>query len=147
MGAVYELEDSGYVGLIEDDTMLSAEVIEVKPRELPFKDDDGKPVIKVSFKFKVDDPASPFDGQIVYGETPTTFTNHVNCLFRAWVEEILAVDLPVKYRLDTDILAGNHCRIVIGVKRWEKNGKQEERNRVKDVIRSRETVAAISEPF
>jgi hypothetical protein len=63
-----------------------------------------------------------------------------------WAQEILATEFPVGYRLDTDVLLAQKCRVVIGTREYEKNGEQRIRSYVKDVMRSRSAMGD-EEPF
>lgn len=130
----FELEDSDFAGYIEDDTIKVASVAGVKIKEKPYKDDDGNPVKKVEFHFVIAD-GSDHDGQPIWGETSTNFNNHPNCKLRNWACAILGTDLPVGYRLDTDVLIGNEVRAVIGLRDYtDKDGNPKQHNFVKDVI-------------
>lgn len=46
---VFILEESNYAGPIPEDEILTAKVVAVKQVVKPFKDDDGKDVVKVEF--------------------------------------------------------------------------------------------------
>lgn len=75
-----------------------------------------------------------------------------NCKLANWSREILAAELPVGYRLDTDMLVSQRCRIVVGLREYQKDGETKQTNFVKDVMRSRDAMAgvgagAIDEPF
>jgi hypothetical protein len=58
-----------------------------------------------------------------------------NCKLRAWSQEILNTQLEAGFVLDTDMLVGQRCRIVVGVKEYEKDGQTKVRNFVRDVMR------------
>lgn len=136
--------------VIAEGTILEAEITKVQKVVKPFKDDDGNPVVRVEFSFKVVDEKNT--GKLLWGETPTTFTTHPDCKMRAWVQEILAVnELPKDFKFDTDAIIGSNCRVVVGLREWtDKNtGEIKQRNFVSDVIRSREAIAtsAYVEPF
>ena len=120
---------------IEDNTVLVAELIEVKHVTKNFKDESGKNVEKMQFTFRVED--GEFVNRRVRGETSTFFTNHKNCKMRVWVEELLASEIPVGFRLDTDALVGLKARILVGKKvapRLDGTGEWVD-NFIKDVMR------------
>lgn len=151
----FELEETNFAGFIDDDSIYEANVISVRVAEKPFKDDEGNVVKKVEFKFALLDPDGPHDGDNLWGETPVRFNTHPDCKLRNWSQAILATELPVGYVLDTDILVGNTCRVVVGWKEYpdkDNPGKNKERNWVKDVMPSREGMTRMAqrpdeEPF
>lgn len=138
----FTLEESDFKGYLPDDTVMPAEVTRVKMEDKPYQDDDGRPVKKVVFKFKMrPDPSSEWAehaGGDQYGETSTNFVDHPGCKLRNWAQAILTpgADLPPGYQLDTDVLVGKPCRIVIGLREYTKKGETEKRqtNFVKDVL-------------
>jgi len=120
---------------MEDDSLYEAEVVSCSVQTKPFKDDEGKDVKKVVFKFRIDDPNSQHDGALVWGETSTVFNTHPNNRLRQWAQAILEVELPVGYALDTDVLNGNRCRIVVGLREYkDKEGQIQQKNFVKDLL-------------
>lgn len=133
MGTAFELEESDFAGYIEDDTIMVADVVSVKVVEKNYKDDDGNNVKKVEFKFAIKDEEGPFDGTNVWGETGTRFNSHPDCKLKNWSQAILANELPVGFRLDTDMLVGHTCKVLVGLKEYEKDGQTKQRNHVKDV--------------
>jgi hypothetical protein len=132
---VFTLEESNYAGPIPDDEILPARVTGVSTRKKPFKDDDGNDIFRVEFAFVIETPGEAWDGQRIWGDTSTIFTNNPNCKLYAWSQELLGDELPPGYVLDTDNLIGAMGRIVVGRKEYEKDGKDQVRNYVKDVIR------------
>lgn len=115
MGLEFELEESDFVGFIEDGRVLEATVVAIRSKEANFIDETtGEKAKRVEFKFLISDPDGVFDGQNIWGETPNKFNSHPECKLRQWTEAILGRDLPVGYMLDTDSLIGQDCRI--GVK-------------------------------
>lgn len=161
--ATFELEESDFAGYIPDGSIKLARVVGVKVAEKPFKDDDGKPVHKVEFKFAIIDPTGDFDGQNIWGETGTKFNTHPDCKLRNWSAAILGTELPVGYTLDTDLLMGHECRIAIELYEYEDKkaapdpdtGEKptKQRNRVIDVFPTADAMASMSgaasgeEPF
>lgn len=151
----FTLEESDFAGYLPDDTIVRAKVATVKLQEKPYTDDDGNKVTKVVFKFKINEPDGEYenwDGQDVYGETSTKFVDHPDCKLRSWAQAILAQEFPVKFRLDTDVLEGEECRIVLELNEWEdkKTAQQKQNNRVKDVMPARGRTMATTageEPF
>lgn len=132
---ILTMEESNYAGPIPEDTVLPAKVTAITQKKKPFKDDDGNDIWRMEFSFTVEDPNSDFDGTRLWGDTSTTFNNHPDCKLRAWAQEILATQLDAGFVLDTDILVGQRCRIVVGVKEYQKDGQTKTRNFVRDVMR------------
>lgn len=134
------LEESNYAGPIPEDEILPAKVSGVQQKTKPFTDDDGNAIIRMEFAFVVDDPGNAFDGQRLWGDTPTTFTTHPDCRLRAWAQELYGQELPKGFILDTDDLKGMACRIVVAQKTYKDKVSQEDkvRNYVKDVFRARD---------
>ena len=133
----FELEEGG---LIEEDQILEAEVVSIEQKKMPFQNKEtGADVFNLEFKFLIDEPDNPHDGSNLWGKTGTKFTSHPDCKLKNWAQEILVADLEVGYVLDTDILIGHKCRVVVGIQRWEDKATSETRSKniVKDVIRSR----------
>lgn len=134
MGTAFELEESDFAGYIDDDTVMRATVVSVKVVEKTYKDDDGNNVKKVEFKFALQDEEGPHDGTNVWGETGTRFNSHPDCKLKNWSQAILGQELPVGFRLDTDMLAANECKVVVGLKEYkDRDGNDKQRNFVKDV--------------
>lgn len=150
---VFVLEESTYAGPIEDDTILNAEITAIKQKMVDFKDGAGEQP-RVEFTFVVTDPASAWDGQKMWGETSTTFSDNEKCKLRNWAMEIMGVSrLDPGFQLDTDDLVKQPCRIVVGARAKKKNGVEtgDIANFVKDVLRvkgnSSGTFAQDEEPF
>lgn len=150
MGDLYTLEEStgeDYT-LIPEDTILGVKVTKVETVTTKMTDEiTGEPVKQVEFTFVVTDDGD-YQSRKVWGKTSTKFTTHEKCRLRAWTQEILAVDeLPPGFKLDTDGLVGNSCRVVVGVNTWEDKkagpdpltgaAQYKSNNKVKDVIRAR----------
>lgn len=142
----FELEESTFAGYLPEDDVKPAEVVAARLVEKPYKDDEGNLVKKVEFKFSIIDRDGTHDGTNVWGETPPRFNTHPDCKLRNWASAMLGSELPVGYRLDTDLLVGKECRIVLGLKEYEKDGQQKQRNFVKDVIPSADAMAAMANP-
>ncbi len=117
MGLIFELEESDFAGFIEDDTVMSAECVQIEQRNAPWETDNGIPDKRISFKFVITEEG-PHQGRFLYGETPTTFVSNPNCRLYAWAQEILGSDLPPGYKLDTDVLLGEGCRVVVEYKQY-----------------------------
>lgn len=151
MGDTFTLEESTGEDfeLIPEDTILEAKVLKIQTVTTKMTDEHtGEPVKQVEFTFGILDEPYAAANRKAWGRTSTKFTTHENCRLRAWVTEIMAVnELPTGFRLDTDALVGNQCRIVLEVNTWEdkKAGpdpvtgqpRYKSNNRVKEVIRSR----------
>ena len=152
---VFELEESNYTGPIPEDEVLKASIVGIKVVTKPFKDDDGEDVKRVEFAFVVNDPGSQWDGQKLWGDTPTRFNDHPDCRLRAWAQEALGgSELPKGFKLDTDQLVGSQVRVVVAQKTYTKDGQEKVRNYVKDLLRgsgggATSTFAALDddEPF
>lgn len=145
----FELEESNYNGPIPEDTKLHAEVVSVATRKKK-NGQTGEEYERVNFKFVVADPDSPWHEQTLYGDTPTTFNTHPDCRLRNWSQEIMGVEeLPAKFRLDTDVLEGLDCYVIVGAREYEKDGEKKTANWVKDVQRtnSSSTAGPDEEPF
>jgi hypothetical protein len=156
----FELEESEVTAPMEDDSIFTAEVATVKIVEKKYREDKDDPhsplVKKVEFKFVLEDPDGEYDGTPIWGETGTRFNSHPDCKLKNWAQEILATEFPVGYKLDTDVLLGQKCRVIIGANEWFKDvpvsadhpdGKEKRiRNFVKDVMRSRSAMGD-EEPF
>ena len=145
MGLIFELEESEYSGPIDDDTVMAAECLEIKQKEMPWDTDAGVPDKKIEFKFVVTEDG-PHQGRFLWGKTSTKFNNNPNCKLYAWSQEIAATEFPIGYKMDTDILIGQPCRVVVGYREYEKDGMMKGINEVKDCLRSREAMAA-GDPF
>lgn len=151
MGDVFQLEDSEFAGYMPDDDIQRVKILTVKVAEKPYKDDDGNNVKKVEFKTVV--VGGDFNGNYVWGETPTRFNTHPDCKLRNWAQSILGQELPAGYRLDTDVLEGAEARAIIGYKEYVKgDGTPGKRNFIKDLMPTSEAMASygsnpIEEPF
>jgi hypothetical protein len=151
MGLIFKLEESSFAGYIDEGTQCLAQIVDIKLQEKPFKDKvTNEPVRRVNFRFRLitDDE---HDGTTVFGDTSTTFNTHPECRLRAWSEAVLGRQLPANFELDTDMLLDQRCRVVIGKREFEKEGRTETRNFVASVNPTRENQAALAaayeEPF
>jgi hypothetical protein len=134
---VLTLEDSNYAGIIPEDEVLGARITAVAQKKKPFLNDDGSEIWRMEFSFVIEDPNSPFDGTRLWGETSVIFNNHPDCRLHSWAQEILGMDLEPGFNLNTDDLVGMSCRVVIGIRKYTKDGQDKERNFVRDVMRAR----------
>lgn len=120
MGLEFELEESDFAGFIDHGTTFEATVIGVRLKEANFTDEaTGQKVKRVEFKFMISDPDGIFDAQNIWGETPNKFNSHPDCKLRQWAEAILGRELPVGYRLDTDSLVGQDCKIGVSYREYD----------------------------
>lgn len=144
MGLIFELEESEFAGYIEDGARYAATVASIKKKEKPFKDDNGQPVVRVEFHFKLiaDDG---HDGQDIWGDTSTRFNSHPECRLKQWSEAILGMRLAPHFRLDTDMLLDRHCFVVISKREYEKDGEIKFRNQVRDVQPTTASAKALAE--
>ena len=148
--ATFELEESDFAGIIEEDSILEAEVVSVEKKKMPFQDKEtGADVFNMEWKFLVDEPDSPHDGANIWGKTSIKFNTHPDCKLKNWSQEVLAAEFDPKFVLDTDMIVGEKCRIVVGIERWndKKTDEPREKNVVKDVIRSRTKMGAEDAAF
>lgn len=142
MGLTLELEESDFKGFIDDGKQYVARVVGIKLKEKPYKDDDGNPVKKVEWKFKIvsDDDQ---DGREIWGETSTKFVDHPDCKLKNWSEAALGKILPVGYRIDTDDCLDRDVRIRVGLREYEKDGETKQHNYVADVIPTKANMEAM----
>lgn len=124
--------------IIPEDEIVTAEVVSVTQETKPYLDDNGNPVEKLVFSFKITDDRYKGAGR-VWGETSMYFQKNPPSKMYAWACELLGQELPAGFNFNTDSVVGQTCRVVMGIRRWkDKNtGEQQERNTAKDVIRSR----------
>ena len=145
MGISLTLEESDFAGYIDDGDIFPAVLSEVKLVEKPFIDDKtGEKVKKISFKFRIDQPGDPHDGDFKWGETGTRFNTHPECRLKNWAEAVLGRTLERGYQLETDDLLDKECRVVIGRRDYEKDGETKVYNFVKDVMPSAENMKAFA---
>lgn len=102
------------------DTLAKAEVVKVDVAESPFwvdEDDHAKgKKEQVSFRFRINE--GEFEGRQLFGNTPTTFTDHPDCKLSGWVREILDLDeFPTDFSFDTEQLEGCSVNIIVGHRR------------------------------
>ena len=147
MGLILELEESDFVGYIDDGAVYTAMVVGIKVSDRTWTDPDGNVVKFLEWKFTLvtDDK---FDGRDVWGRTTTKFTTNPNCKLYVWAEAILGIHLPPRYRLDTDDLLDRQCRVEIAREEYEKDGTTRETNKVRAVLPAiGSLIAAEPEPF
>ncbi len=130
--------------VMDNHTVVEAEVTTVKEDDSFFKDDDGNTKRQVSFEFTVTDPN--YEGRRVWGSTPTTWSTDERCKLRIWAQEILGCEIPAGVPLDTDDLVGKRCRVVVGLRTNKTTGIQ--KNFASDVMRLKTPVSSNSnQPF
>jgi hypothetical protein len=142
------LQEVEEITLIPEETILTAEVLAVTEVVKPWKDEKtGEDQVKIAFDFMITDPEHR--GVKVSGETPTTFNNGSFCKLYGWVCELMGRDsLPEKFKLDTELLVGSPCRIVIAHTKPKDPKKNRPREFVSDVLRPSTKAASTSEdPF
>lgn len=113
---------------IPDGDVVHARLESVELREFSW---EGEMVRKLRWSFIVTEP--PYDGTKIVGETSFTFTNHPNCKAYNWVAALTGRRYEEGEELDTDILIGLPCRLVIGYK----ESKGSKWIRVADVLPAR----------
>lgn len=157
----YTLKDTGSAdetgegfSLIEDGTVLEAEVLSIEEKLMPFKDKDtGDDVFKLEFTFRI--MQEPYENRRMWGQTSTNFARHPQCVLYSWTQEIIGQELPSGFQLDTDALIGERCRIAVGVREYpdKKNPNEDgtfnikQVNYVFDVIRSKSKAGFDDGPF
>ena len=119
MGISLEKEESSFSGYIDDDTPMHGSCLSIALKEKPYKDDEGKPVMKFEFKFRLIDEDGAHDGEYLWGETSTLFNDHPKCRLSNWANAIMGEQLPPGYQLDTDELLDKECRVIVGYRTWE----------------------------
>jgi hypothetical protein len=149
---ILTVEESNYAGPIPADTILPAKITAVRQvMARGYKNDDGSDAFRIEFTFVIEDAESLWDGVKLWGDTTNKLINHPDCKLWQWAQEILVSELPPGFQLDTDLLVGNPCRIVVGMREYEKDGQNKIHNFVGDVMRPREAAvfAGINEeePF
>jgi hypothetical protein len=144
----FTLEDVDEVerATIPDGTWVEAEVVSITPK-VKTSQQTGEKYDRLLFKFTIDDPGQPWDGQTIYGETSQAYKRHPDCKLFMWSQEILAADLPEKFRLNTDMLLSERCQVRVFSREYEKNGQPMVYNGVDDVRRNRQTAHAVSDAF
>lgn len=130
----YTVDEYKETPAIEADTIFPAVIVEVKEIERKIKGEDVK---KISFKAKLSAPGTDWDGYHYTGEVFARLTEHPDNQFRLWVESLLGHELPVGYDLDTDKLVDMNCRVAIGYREYEKDGKQRWANFISDILPAR----------
>lgn len=141
MGDTLILEEAPVYELLPADLVVMAEVVSAAVKDSLFWiDKDNHSLGKqkeVAFKFKVTEDG-PYYDRFVYGRTSTTFNSNDNCRLRQWVEEIFAFgDLPVGFEFDTDSLAGQPVKIVVGINEYtDKKGDFKQTNYVLSLLRA-----------
>lgn len=139
------LQEDTPLPTMPDGTEALATVESITERESRFEDKDGKKKTELSWVFKLQD--GEYKDRIVYGRTPTIFSTWANNKTRIWIQEIMGEDdLPVDFEVDTEVLVGLTCKVMVG--KWERMGDDGKTmlsgNYVADVIR--DTASSVN-PF
>lgn len=143
-----EMEEVEVLPELAEDEIFEAEVVNIQIKDTPFhedKDDPNSPLQrKMEFKFVIHaEEFSENDKRNIWGQTGVKLTNHPDNKLRQWCTTLLGVEeIPIGYVLNTDTLLSKRCRIVIGSKSYEKNGRIQTRNFVKDLMPSRQSGAS-----
>lgn len=126
--------------VIPEGTVLPVTIVTCEDRETPWDIDENDPSLgkkhQVSFRFSVSE--GEFQGRTLFGNTPTTFTNHPDCKLRAWVMEILGQNsLPVGFNLELEELVDLPVKVAVA-HRTKRNadGSETIREYASDVIRA-----------
>jgi hypothetical protein len=134
----YTLQDSGFKGYMEDDSIHIARVLEIKREKSGFTDDKtGEEKYRLEWKFQIWDDTDDFDNEFIWGRTGETFTNHPNCKLFSWSQSLIGQPLTEGYPLDTDeLLEQLLCRVVVKQEHWKdkKDGTDKTRHFVADVL-------------
>lgn len=142
----YEDNGSEAYEVIEEHEVLPMEILEVGEELSFYKNDDGSDKTQVVFKFKV--ISGEHEGRLLWGRTPTTWSQNEKCKLRQWAEQIMNRKYAPGEGLDTDDLVGRRCRGVVGI-----TNKQDGTtgNKVTDVMKDKAGAAAMAsvseEPF
>lgn len=129
-------DDNDRPAVIPEDEVLEAEVTRIKQITKPYKDDDNNDVKRVEFSFLVED-GQGYDGRRIKGDTPTTFSENEKCRLRNWAQEIMGVEIPSGFKLNTDDLEDSKVRIVVGQRKYTKDNEERIYNFVKDLMRTK----------
>lgn len=130
------VEESSYAGPIPDGEILAATCVGIKQITEKFLKNDvtGEPLEQWEFSFVVNDPASQWHQQRLWGKTSTVFSTNSSCKLRNWLQVLFQMDLPAKLQVDTDDAIGGVCRVEVGMREYEKDGQTKQANFVRDII-------------
>lgn len=123
---------SGDSGAIPEDTVLVATLVALREEEKTRK--DGTPFTKLSWRFRVNDAESEFDGRSVFGDTGNVFAHHADCKPWAWGQSLMGFEFPAGFEVETDDFLEKDCRIVVGAREYVKEGETRVANFVTDVM-------------
>lgn len=105
---------------VPEDTLLKAELTEVKDKTIEWVDKqtkENKSAVLLEWWFKITDKNAAdglYEGRRIKGETDSKITNHPNNRFRNWAEALMGRELPVGAGIDTDEdLVGLPCIISV----------------------------------
>lgn len=119
MGLDLTLEESDARETIPDGKKYRAKVVAIKLKEKPFTDDDGKKVVKVEWKFKIDSDDDQ-DGREIWGETSTKFVDNANCKLKNWMEAACGRIFPPGWKVNTDDALDEEVMIIVRLRTGEK---------------------------
>ena len=120
-------------------TVVDVRLTDVEARQFTW---DGEEVTKLKWVFTVMEEGA-WKGKDIFGDTPTTFTAHPNCIAYNWVAAITGKKYAPDEQLDTDDLIGMPCRIMIG-HREDKQGRTW--MRAKEVLPARAGATTTAQP-
>lgn len=140
----FDLEESDFHGVIPADTIFEAEFVGCRFVEKNYYEDDGQTKVrKTEFTFVIRQQGVAWEGDTIKGETGTRFNTHPDCKLKNWLQALAGgEEFPAGYRVDTDVLLGNRCRIVVGHRTYEKDGQQKDYNFVSDLMPARQPAGA-----
>jgi hypothetical protein len=130
----YVVEEQKQIPAVEQDTIFPAKIVSVTEIERDIK---GEKVKKIAWKVKVSAPGTEWDSWHYTGEVFARLSDHPDNQFRLWVESLLGHALPVGYEIDTAAFEGMQCRVAIGYREYEKDGKTRWANFVSDILPAR----------
>lgn len=118
-----KLQDQGRgdYKLLPENEVVMARLADVS--ENSFTDPkDGGEVLNYRWKFTMEGMGPDFDGKDIDGQTSRIFSAHPSCKSYNWVTQLMGALPDVEAGIDTDMLIGKPCRILVG-HRKDKQGR------------------------
>lgn len=116
MGLQFEMQDVDDAPEFVDGQEFFAVCREIKGIQRPSFDDKSVMEDAIQWKFEILDPDGSHDKTWVWGRTSQVFSSSRKCKLRNWAIALLGQDLPSGYKLDTDDLLDQECKVVLQVK-------------------------------
>ena len=127
--------------LIPEGEVVHARLQEVEERSFTH---ELQKIDKLHWRFLVTDEAFPsWNGKEVFGDTSTSFSAHPNCKAYNWVTALTGKQYGVDDELDTDVLIGLPCKVIIGHK---PDNQGRTWMRVREVLPARAAVSSPEDP-